>query len=109
MIQGGFLEAQTALAQQAHRYRQAHLRQARQQRRHKVIYTYDAGGPNKEGIQRLKLVRRPTERDIFWDEITGERLDLGCLLETKSLNLLSEETQQNQTEHQLLSKQRNQA
>ncbi|KAF3844826.1 hypothetical protein F7725_007989 [Dissostichus mawsoni] len=39
MIQGGFLEAQTALTQQAHRQRRAHHRQAREQRRHKVIYS----------------------------------------------------------------------
>ncbi|XP_044230611.1 uncharacterized protein LOC122998076 [Thunnus albacares] len=109
MIQGGFLEAQTALAQQAHRYRQAHLRQAREQRRHKVVYTFDAGGPNKEGIQRLKLVRRPTERDIFWDETTGERLDLSCLLEPKSLTLVIEETQQNLLRKAEESNQRNQA
>lgn len=38
-LQGGFLEAQTALTQQAHRHRRAHLRQAREQRRHKVVYT----------------------------------------------------------------------
>lgn len=38
-IKGGFLEAQTALSQQAHRRRRAHLRQAREQRRHKVVCT----------------------------------------------------------------------
>ncbi|XP_036927771.1 uncharacterized protein LOC119004709 [Acanthopagrus latus] len=91
MIQGGFLEAQTALTQQAHRHRRAHLRQAREQRRHKVVYTVNVGGPNTEGIQRQKLVRRPTERDIFWDDTTGESLDPSCLLDPKSLPHLCEE------------------
>ena len=36
--QGGFLEAQTVLSQQARQRRQAQLRQAREQRRHKVYY-----------------------------------------------------------------------
>ncbi|GLD62421.1 uncharacterized protein AKAME5_001414600 [Lates japonicus] len=94
MIQGGFLEAQTALTQQAHRHRRAHLRQAREQRRHKVVYTVNVGGPNTEGVQRLKLVRRPTERDIFWDESTGERLDPSCLLEPESQPLLHQPDKQ---------------
>ncbi|XP_038585552.1 uncharacterized protein LOC119910829 [Micropterus salmoides] len=100
MIQGGFLEAQTALTQQALRHRRAHLRHAREQRRHKVVYTVN--GPNREGIQRLKLVRRPTERDIFWDETTGESLDPSCLLDTMSLPHLSEERQHKQPKKQLL-------
>ncbi|XP_049917502.1 uncharacterized protein LOC126400660 [Epinephelus moara] len=95
MIQGGFLEAQTALTKQAHRHRRAHLRQAREQRRHKVVYTVNGGGTNTEGMQRLKLVRRPTERDIFWDETTGESLDPSCLLDPISLPRLCEERQPN--------------
>ncbi|XP_074517749.1 uncharacterized protein LOC141783992 [Sebastes fasciatus] len=102
MIQGGFLEAQTALAQQAHQHRRAHLRQAREQRRHKVVYSVNVGGT--EGIQKLKLVRRPTERDIFWDETTGESLDPSCLLDPKSLPHLCEERQRNQPNKQLLCK-----
>lgn len=66
-----------------------------------ILLVVSAEGPHKEGIQKLKLVRRPTERDIFWDETTGERLDLSCLLEPKSLTLLSEEMQQNHAEHSL--------
>ncbi|XP_033966806.1 uncharacterized protein [Pseudochaenichthys georgianus] len=99
MIQGGFLEAQTALTQQAHRQRRAHHRQAREQRRHKVVYSVNGPqveGPNKEGIQRLKLVRSPTERDIFWDETTGDRLDPSCLLDPTFLHHLCEGRQRNQ-------------
>ncbi|XP_035529596.1 uncharacterized protein LOC118336935 [Morone saxatilis] len=102
IIQGGFLEAQTSLTQQAHRRRRAHLRQTREQRRHKVVYTVNVGGANTEGIQRVKLMRRPTERDIFWDETTGESLDPSCLLDQKSLPHLCEEKQLNQPEKQLL-------
>ncbi|XP_041669139.1 uncharacterized protein LOC121526557 [Cheilinus undulatus] len=76
MTQDGFLEAQTAQIRQNQRHRLAHLRQAREQRRHKVVYKFN------EGIQRRTLVRRPTERDIFWDETTGEHLDPNCLLDT---------------------------
>ncbi|KAI9515989.1 hypothetical protein NQZ68_020517 [Dissostichus eleginoides] len=68
MIQGGFLEAQTALTQQAHRQRRAHHRQAREQRRHKVVYSVNGPqveDPNTEGIQRLKLVRSPTEGHLL--------------------------------------------
>ncbi|XP_051252178.1 uncharacterized protein LOC127361525 [Dicentrarchus labrax] len=101
MIQRGFLEAQTSLTQQAHQRRRAHLRQTREQRRHKVVYAVNVGGANTEGIQRVKLIRRPTERDIFWDETTGESLDPSCLLDQKSLPHLCEERQRNQTEKQL--------
>ncbi|KAI4803828.1 hypothetical protein KUCAC02_025476 [Chaenocephalus aceratus] len=98
MIQGGFLEAQTALTQQAHRQRRAHHRQARKQRRHKVVSVNgpQVEGPNTEGIQRLKLVRSPTERDIFWDETTGDRLDPSCLLDPTFLRHLCEGRQRNQ-------------
>lgn len=60
------------------------------------------GGPNTDGVQRLKLVRRPTERDIFWDETTGERLDPSCLLDPKSVPRLCEERQRDQPHKQLL-------
>ncbi|XP_044021762.1 uncharacterized protein LOC122861436 [Siniperca chuatsi] len=102
MIQGGFLEAQTALTQQTHQHRRAHLRQAREQRRHKVVYKINVGGPNTEGIQRLKLVRRPTERDIFWDETTGESLDPSCILDPISLPHLYDKSQRNQPNKHLL-------
>lgn len=54
-------------------------------------------------MQRLKLVRRPTERDIFWDETTGESLDPSCLLDPKPLPHLSEERQCNRPKQQLCS------
>ncbi|XP_026185862.1 uncharacterized protein LOC113144157 isoform X2 [Mastacembelus armatus] len=104
MIQGGFLEAQTALAQQALRYRHLQIRQAKLHRKHKVIYSINVRGNNTDRIQRVKLVKRPTERDIFWDETTGESLDPSCLLEPESLPLLCEETQRNQPNKQLLCK-----
>lgn len=53
-------------------------------------------GPNKEGIQRLKVVRSPRERDIFWDETTGDRLDPSCLLDPTFLRHLCEGRQRNQ-------------
>ncbi|XP_034530460.1 uncharacterized protein LOC117805940 [Notolabrus celidotus] len=99
MTQAGFLEAQMALTQQDHRLRRGHLRQARELRRHKVVYTANVGNPDE--IQRLKLVRRTTERDIFYDEATGERLDPSCLLDPEYLPQLREE-QQSQTNKQLL-------
>nr|XP_046269398.1 uncharacterized protein LOC124072217 [Scatophagus argus] len=102
MIQGGFLEAQTALSQQAHRHRRAHLRQVRERRRLKVVYTVN--DPTTEGIQRLKLVRRPTERDIFWDDATGESLDPSCLLDPEPQPHLREERQCNQPAKELLHK-----
>ncbi|KAF1374906.1 hypothetical protein PFLUV_G00233910 [Perca fluviatilis] len=102
MIQEGFLEAQTALSQQAHRHRRARFRQAREHRRHKVVYPVNVGETNTEGIQRLKLVRRSTERDIFLDESTGESLDPSCLLDSKSLPHLCEARQRNQPDKQLL-------
>ncbi|XP_047466806.1 uncharacterized protein LOC125023531 [Mugil cephalus] len=90
MVQGGFLEAQIAATQQTHQHRQAQLRRATERRRQKVVYTAN------EGIQQLKLVRRTTERDIFWDETTGSRLEPSCLLESKYLPNFSEEGPFNQ-------------
>lgn len=40
-------------------------------------------------------MRRPTGRDIFWDETTGQFLDPSCLLEHKSLPPLCKERQHN--------------
>lgn len=60
------------------------------------------GETNTEGIQRLKLVRRSTERDIFLDETTGESLEPSCLLDSKSLPHLCEARQRKQPDKQLL-------
>lgn len=60
-------------------------------------------GPT-EGNQRVRLVRRPTERDIFWDEMTGQSLDPSCLLDPKSLPHFGKEEQCEQPEKQLLSR-----
>ncbi|KAK9533626.1 hypothetical protein VZT92_008732 [Zoarces viviparus] len=100
MIQGGFLEAQTALTQQANRHRRAHLRHAREQRRHKAVYSVN------EGFQRLKLVRRPTERDIFWDETTGQSLDPSELLvpETERKDSLETKDLSRRTEREVVRK-----
>ncbi|KAK2826102.1 hypothetical protein Q5P01_020316 [Channa striata] len=102
MIQGAYLEAQTALTQQAHRERQAHLRQARELGRHKVVHKVN--GQNTNGIQRQKPVRRCTERDIFWDETAGKTTDPSCFLEPKSLLLLCEVKQNNRPNSKLLHK-----
>ncbi|KAF3701247.1 hypothetical protein EXN66_Car016935 [Channa argus] len=111
MNQGAYLEAQTALIQQALPQRRAHLRQARELRRHKVTYKVNSrtdvfvspsipatkfGCQNTDGVQMQKLVRRPTERDIVWHESTGKPLDPSFFLEPKSLALLWEEKQSNQ-------------
>ncbi|KAK2891750.1 hypothetical protein Q8A73_017415 [Channa argus] len=93
---GAYLEAQTALIQQALPQRRAHLRQARELRRHKVTYKVNIGCQNTDGVQMQKLVRRPTERDIVWHESTGKPLDPSFFLEPKSLALLWEEKQSNQ-------------
>ncbi|KAK0152432.1 hypothetical protein N1851_006051 [Merluccius polli] len=67
--QEGFLAAQGALHQQTYRHRRAHHRQARGHRRTlKTVYTPNVGDPGREGG---RLVRRPTERDIFGGECRG--------------------------------------
>lgn len=60
--------------------------------------------PLTEGNQRVRLVRRPTERDIFWDELTGQSLDPSCLLDPKSLPHFCKKEQCEQPEKQLLSR-----
>lgn len=110
LLQSGILEAQTALSQQTHQRRRAQMRQAREKRRRKVLHTFKGDvsqttisiplfessvnpivcllvDANREG----KLVRRPTERDIFWDEITGQYLDPSYLLDPKALPPLCKE------------------
>ncbi|CAL8286617.1 unnamed protein product [Lota lota] len=72
--QEGFLRAQGALRQQAYQHRRAHHQRARGHRRTpKTVYQSEIpvssnGDPSREGG---RLVRRPTERDIFWGEYRG--------------------------------------
>ncbi|XP_024285937.1 uncharacterized protein LOC112256719 isoform X2 [Oncorhynchus tshawytscha] len=95
--QGGLLEAQMVLSQQAQRRRRAHQRRVREQRVHeRTIYIDNVEAPSSKGIQRLHLLNRPTQRDIFWDEMTGESLDLQEILQTSPLPLEQGERQQSQ-------------
>ncbi|XP_020356770.1 uncharacterized protein LOC109903213 isoform X1 [Oncorhynchus kisutch] len=94
---GGLLEAQMVLSQQAQRRRRAHQRRVREQRVHeRTIYIDNVEAPSSRGIQRLHLLNRPTQRDIFWDEMTGESLDLQEILQTSPLPLEQGERQQSQ-------------
>ncbi|XP_019909602.1 uncharacterized protein LOC105026462 [Esox lucius] len=79
-LQGGLLEAQMVLCQQAQRRRRSHYRRMREQRLHETNIRTDNVGRHSKGIQRLHLLNRPTQRDIFWDEMTGESLDLREIL-----------------------------
>ncbi|CAB1335212.1 unnamed protein product [Coregonus sp. 'balchen'] len=54
------------------------------------------GGPSSKGIPRLHLLNRPTQKDIFWDEMTGESLDLKEILQPSPLPLEQGESQQSQ-------------
>lgn len=99
------------------------MRQARERRRRKVLYTFKgdvsqtsaspssfdfSGNPivalladaNREG----KLVRRPTERDIFWDEITGQYLDHSYLFDPNALPPLCKERTCNRPGRQIPSR-----
>ncbi|XP_041710218.1 uncharacterized protein LOC121544356 [Coregonus clupeaformis] len=97
MAMGGLLEAQMVLSQQAQRRRRAHQRRVREQWVHeRTIYTDNVGGPSSKGIQRLHLLNRPTQKDIFWDEMTGESLDLKEILQPSPLPLEQGESQQSQ-------------
>lgn len=60
--------------------------------------------PLTEGNQRVRLIRRPTERDIFRDEITGQSLDPSCLLDPTYLPNFWKEEPCEQPEKQLLSR-----
>ncbi|KAG7275421.1 hypothetical protein CRUP_033154 [Coryphaenoides rupestris] len=76
--QEGFLGAQGALQQQAYQRRRARHRQAREHRRTQRTVCTSNGHRSKEGGP---LVRRPTERDVFWGEYDGgggERLWMSC-------------------------------
>ncbi|XP_029569325.1 uncharacterized protein LOC115162298 isoform X2 [Salmo trutta] len=105
--QGGLLEAQMVLSQQAQRRRRAHQRRVHQRRVHqrrvreqrvheRTIYLDNVEAPSSKGIQRLHLLNRPTQRDIFWDEMTGESLDLKEILQPSPLPLEQGERQQSQ-------------
>ncbi|MCJ8736887.1 hypothetical protein PDJAM_G00017550 [Pangasius djambal] len=76
--QGGFLQAQTLLIGQATKKRQSHQRRLRKQQR---IYTSSIEGAGNVQTERIRLVSRPTQRDIFWDETKGQNLDLRELLQ----------------------------
>ncbi|XP_035263109.1 uncharacterized protein LOC118221820 isoform X1 [Anguilla anguilla] len=85
--QGRVLEAQAVLGRQAHSQRRSHRRRAREmqeqrerRRQGRTIFTGNAdGGDYGNEAQRVHLVKRPTERDIFWDMSSEEGLDLDDL------------------------------
>ncbi|KAK2843379.1 hypothetical protein Q7C36_011594 [Tachysurus vachellii] len=72
---GGFLQAQTLLIGERTKKRQQHIRE--QQR----IYTSTVGGAGNSQIEKIRVVSRPTQRDIFWDETKGQNLDFRELLQ----------------------------
>ncbi|XP_036450065.1 uncharacterized protein LOC118824186 [Colossoma macropomum] len=72
---GGFLPAQTVLTHQVNKKRQAQQRNFRERRaKQRIFYTSTVKGIDEEP-QRIRLVSRPTQRDIFWDEVKGQSLD----------------------------------
>ncbi|XP_035388964.1 uncharacterized protein LOC113587039 isoform X2 [Electrophorus electricus] len=78
----GFLPAQTVLnynTTKKHRAQQRHFREKRREQQR--VYTSSIRGTNDEEIQSFRLVSRPTQRDIFWDETKGQCLDLRELLQ----------------------------
>ncbi|KAI7804753.1 hypothetical protein IRJ41_017195, partial [Triplophysa rosa] len=79
----GLLLAQTMLSRQATKKRQAQQKCFRERRgRQKRVYTSETvEGNEMEDRQRVRLVSRPTERNIFWDESEGQILDVRDLLQ----------------------------
>ncbi|XP_015205588.2 uncharacterized protein [Lepisosteus oculatus] len=83
-LQGGVLEAQAALSRQSHEQRRAQRRLVREileqrgNRGHRgtVCMASDRGELEGKGKRNVRLVKRPAERDIFWDSSSGEGLDL---------------------------------
>ncbi|XP_069049290.1 uncharacterized protein [Lepisosteus oculatus] len=81
---GGVLEAQAALSRQSHEQRRAQRRLVREileqrgNRGHRgtVCMASDRGELEGKGKRNVRLVKRPAERDIFWDSSSGEGLDL---------------------------------
>ncbi|KAJ8288809.1 hypothetical protein COCON_G00014680, partial [Conger conger] len=85
--QGRFLEAQAVLGRQAHSQRRSHRRRVREmqekrerRRQGRTVCTghVDRGDYGNE-MQRVHLVKRPAERDIFWDVSSQEGIDLDNL------------------------------
>ncbi|RXN11334.1 hypothetical protein ROHU_030060 [Labeo rohita] len=78
----GLLLAQTMLSRQATKKRQAQQRCFRESRRkQKRVYTSCPEGDEREGRQRVRLVSRPMQQNIFWDESEGQILDIRELLQ----------------------------
>ncbi|KAG7328289.1 hypothetical protein KOW79_008233 [Hemibagrus wyckioides] len=75
---GGFLPAQTLLIGERTKKRQSHQQHLWEQQR---IYTSTVEGAGNLQIERIRLVSRPTQRDIFWDETKGQNLDFRELLQ----------------------------
>ncbi|KAK2878582.1 hypothetical protein Q8A67_019373 [Cirrhinus molitorella] len=72
----GLLLAQTMFSRQATKKRQAQQRCFRESRgKQKRVYTSYLGGDETEGRQRVWLVSRPVQQNIFWDESEGEILE----------------------------------
>ncbi|KAF7704382.1 hypothetical protein HF521_021454 [Silurus meridionalis] len=74
---GKFLQAQTLLIGQATKKRQSRQKHLRERR----IFTLNIAGACNGQTERTNLVSRPTQRDIFWDQTTGQNLDLRELLQ----------------------------
>ncbi|XP_016399515.1 uncharacterized protein LOC107732628 [Sinocyclocheilus rhinocerous] len=78
----GLLLAQTMLSRQATKKRQAQQRCFRESRgKQKRVYTSYLEGDEMEGGQRVRLVSRPMQQNIFWDESEGWILDVRELLQ----------------------------
>ncbi|TSQ46665.1 hypothetical protein Baya_11375 [Bagarius yarrelli] len=72
---GGFLQAQTSLIGEATKKRRSHQRRLEDQRK---LYTSTIGNSQ---MKEIRLVSRPTQRDIFWDETEEQNLDFRELLQ----------------------------
>ncbi|KAI4879107.1 hypothetical protein NFI96_014439, partial [Prochilodus magdalenae] len=73
---GGFLPAQIVLTHQANKKRQAQQRNFREKHaKQRTVYISSVKGTDNEETQRIRLISRPTQRDIFWDEVKEQSLD----------------------------------
>ncbi|XP_016099374.1 uncharacterized protein [Sinocyclocheilus grahami] len=78
----GPLLAQTMLSRQATKKQQAQQRCFRESRgKQKRVYTSYLEGDEMEGGQRVRLVSRPMQQNIFWDESEGRILDVREMLQ----------------------------